>query len=273
MVSRLQALHEEGAMSPARLVGWLAITLLAGCQRMTLEGTVTGPTGDPLPDARVAVVGALCHGKTDAEGHFSLPCTPGDLHVAVMQEGYVSKSLSVQATEKRAYPLGDIALLPIPDSPGLYVLHGATWKTPAPVLLERRNDLHADPPRRSTCLLPSEAGGTPVTDEVVLYARDAGDLEVFRLDNEGCARHLKRQGRGWVTVDTVRPQRDEETVAQGQRVIRLTLKPGRYVVAPWSTGAFTKDDKASRQAGAERLSAYLLVDGGSPDEPAPLEGH
>lgn len=262
MVSRLQALHEEGTMSPARLVESLALSiLLAGCQRMTVQGTVTGPTGDPIADARIAVVGSLCHGRTDAEGHFSVPCTPGDLDVAVMQQGYVSRNVKVKATERQPYPLGKIQLLPIPESSGLYVLHGATWEPPAPVLLERRADLNAKPIRRATCLVPGDVEGTSVPEQAVLYDRDAGDIQVYKLDDEGCARHLQQHGPGWVTVDTVRPKRHDESVAQGQKVIRLELEAGRYIIAPWANGEFTKDRAKSHDAGADRFSAFLLVAG------------
>ncbi len=229
---------------------------LVGCAQLRVEGDVVDPAGAPIAKARVTVVGKLCSGVADAQGRFSVPCQPGELEIGVMQQGYVSQSIPLSASDKRTYPLGTITLLPIPAEKGLFALDGAVWVTLPPATLAQR--AAPDGKRRSTCLAERPEAPLPIAREATLFANDTVEVEVFRLDADGCAQHLTRAERGWTTIDTVRPKRANQTVGQDQHVIRLDLEPGEYVVAPWRAGTFVKASAPADEPGAERFAAFLV---------------
>lgn len=234
-----------------------AFFLLAACGRPTVAGTVTDLEGAPLADARITVVGTLCQGATDAAGRFEVPCQGGEHRVAITQQGYVSKQVDVTLSDG-THDLGAQALVRIPDGEGLFLFEGAGYATMAPSLLEERRSAAG----RAWCWVEGGAENPVAAGRVPIFAKQAGDWRVFRLDEEGCARRLERQGAHWKVTYTERPEETTEAVGTEQAVHILSLTPGRYVVVPWE-GDFV-EDRAASEGGPDRFRAWLLVAGDAP---------
>lgn len=102
----------------------------------TLSGTITGPSGTPVPNAKVsvksAVTGQVIETQTDSAGRYNLPnLTPGDCEVSVSVEGFISQTnkvtLLVGTAQSSDFALSAVpAASPLPETP--------TPKSAAPTL-------------------------------------------------------------------------------------------------------------------------------------------
>lgn len=247
--------------SPPHRAAAIALALVvAGCQRPTATGTVQDVTGAPLEGARVTVVGTLCQDITDDAGRFSLSCQPEPWKVMVVKKGYVSEEVDVDASEGDDHDLGTRTLVPIPEGgSGLYVYREGAWHRPGAGVLERRLDPpRGMPDRRSYCLLPDESASTEVpADELLLYEKGTTDWSLFRLDDDGCARHLTRDGRAWKIEYSEQPHSVGREVGGSQRLHTVDLEPGEYFLAWWRGGNFV--ETSASQDGPRRYAGFHLV--------------
>ena len=230
----------------------IALLWLVACGEPAITGTVTDVTGAPLADARVTVVGKLCQGPTDAAGRFEVSCQRGEHRVAVTAVGFVSREVDVALDDP--VDLGAVALVRIPDGEGLFLFDGASYRTLQPTLLAHRVDGER---ARAWCLVEGGPANPVSAGRLPIFAKAAGDWRAFRLDGDGCARRMEREGPHWKVRYDERPEETSQAVATEQSVHFLTLEPGRYVIAPWPGGNFQKDPEASRP-GEDRFRAYLL---------------
>ncbi len=222
-------------------------------------GLVTDRQGEPLEQAHITAVGTLCQTTTDAEGHFRLPCRPGAHRVAITRRGYLSEEMRVELGPE-PQDLGTLTLVSIPEGEGLFLLEGARFSEMAPAHLGRQDTGPARTPTgRAWCAVEGADTHHLPTREVSLFAKGVGDWRIFRLDEEGCARRLAREGDRWVVAWDERPQGTARTVSAGQSVHTLDLDPGRYAVVPWRAGRFQEDRSATADAGEPRYRAHLLV--------------
>jgi Carboxypeptidase regulatory-like domain len=92
-----------------------------------LSGTVTGPSGAPVANAKIAAknvaTGQSIETQTDARGHYNLPSlTPGDYEIEVTAEGFTSQTNKLTFTPGAALN-SDFALIAtasevkLPESP------------------------------------------------------------------------------------------------------------------------------------------------------------
>ena len=87
----------------------------------TLSGTVTGPSGTVVPNAKVSVknlvTGQVMETRSDPAGQYNLPnLTPGDYEVSVTAEGFTAQMKKVMLADGVARSF-DFALLALPDAP------------------------------------------------------------------------------------------------------------------------------------------------------------
>lgn len=241
---------------PAPPVVLAALTAVA-CGGSAVVGQVTDVTGAPLADSRVTAVGTLCQTPTDDEGRFRLKCsTEGDLQLIVTQTGYVSKELTVPQSDASEQDLGQVLLIKIPDGDGLFLFDGATYATMSAGVLGRT----ADPTDKAFCL--DRAGSTPnrvVAGPVPLYEKAVDDdWRLYKLDAEGCARRLRREGTTWSITWSEKAEMTTRDVEYEQKVHIATLPAGEYFLAWWRGGTFVTAS-AKGADGGDRYAGYWIV--------------
>jgi hypothetical protein len=243
-----------------RLASLLFLGVLTmGCRGMSIVGTVTDVSGQPLEDARVTVIGQLCIATTDAQGRFDLGCAEGTHLIAIGQQGYLSKEIEVEAVERKVYDVGPQVLIKIPEGEGLFLFDGANYSTMEPGLVERQ--LEGKPPRGKSFCVMREASppNTVKAGRVPVFAKRAGDWNVFRLDEKGCARRLTFDGAHWSVAYSEKPEATVKDVGTEQSIHILELEAGEYFVAHWRGGNFVEAKKAMEPGGPKRYSGFLLA--------------
>ena len=238
----------------------LLLALIVACGGPQVTGTVVDGGGEPLEGVHVTAVGTLCQTTSDAAGRFQLSCRAGTHQLAISRRGYVSEERTLDLAG--AEDLGEVPLVRIPEGEGLFLLEGGHYTRMSPSHLERR---HTGPPRRPTgrawCFLEDPSPNPVDPGEVSIFAKGVPDWRLFRLDEEGCARRMSREGERWDVTWDERPHGSRRSVSSEQSVHVHELAPGRYAVVPWRSGSFREDRPASAEAGARRYQGHLLVVG------------
>ncbi len=233
----------------------LALLLLA-CAQMAIEGTVVDVEGQPIEGARITAIPSQCQAVSDAEGHFELTCATGTYEITAGHAGYVSATIErFDATERKRYDVGRMVLVPIPEEKGL-LLYADTPKPLEPALLERRTGRGPDGPYRAYCLpagVEQPATVVPAGPRV-FYDHEAPDWHLFRLDDEGCAYRMARRDGRWQKVWAQSPEVERKELEPGLSLVRVQLEPGRYFIAHWEGGFFTKGSLGDRKG----YTGYLL---------------
>jgi len=241
-----------------RLTSLLLLGVLGmGCQGMSIVGTVTDVSGQPLEDARVTVVGQLCTAATDAQGRFDLSCSEGDHMVAIGQQGYISKEIEVQALERKVYDVGPQVLIKIPEGEGLFLFDGANYATMEPGLVERH--LEGKNAKSYYVVRDASPANKVKAGHVPIFAKRAEDWNVFKVDAEGCVRRLTFDGAHWSVAYSEKPESTSKDVGTEQSIHILDLQPGEYFVAHWRGGNFVEVKDAEGPGGLKRYSGFLLV--------------
>jgi len=96
--------HKMKAIALSLLLA--AASLHAQVIGATLSGAITGPTGTPVPNAKISVknlsTGQTAEGQTDAAGAYSIPnLPPGDYEVSVSAEGFAPKASNTKIAAAR----------------------------------------------------------------------------------------------------------------------------------------------------------------------------
>jgi uncharacterized surface anchored protein len=78
----------------------LVVPLHAQIASATLSGTITDPSGKPVPNAKVSVrkeaAGRAAEAETDSAGHYQISnLTPGDYEVSISAAGFATKAAKV----------------------------------------------------------------------------------------------------------------------------------------------------------------------------------
>ncbi|MBW1879285.1 MAG: carboxypeptidase regulatory-like domain-containing protein [Deltaproteobacteria bacterium] len=245
---------------PHRLASLLFLGVLGmGCRGMSIVGSVTDVSGQPLEDARVTIIGQLCFAPTDAQGRFDLKCAEGTYKIAIGQQGYISKEIEFDALERKIYDIGPQVLIKIPEGTGLFLFDGASYTTMEAGLVERT--LEGKPPRaKSFCVLRDDSPPHAVkAGRVPIFSKRADDWNVFRLDAQGCARRLAFDGAHWSVTYSEKPDATVKDVGTEQSIHILELAAGEYFIADWRGGTFVEAKHAMEPRGLKRYSGFLLV--------------
>lgn len=243
-------------MAP-RSAALLILLATTGCRGMSITGTVTDPAGNPVPDARIAVVGQLCFAHSDAEGIFELKCDPGEYEVAIAKAGYISNELDIDASERRNYDVGIRTLIAIPHGQGVFLFDGADYIDMEPGYVHRTTS--RDGARRAYCMLEDAPANKVPSGRVSFFDKEADDWLLFRLDDDRCARILEPGPNGWKIAWNDTPDPVVLDVGLEQSVHLFDLEPGEHFLAWWHRGSFAQDKKASEQRNDRLYLGYRIT--------------
>ena len=102
-------------------VGLGLLLALAGCNSAVIEGQVVDTFGNPIPGARVTVVGSMFAAESDQQGLFKLEYAPGKFEVEAAAEQHISATRSVEMSQKTQYPMAPLELVPVPQPGGIKI--------------------------------------------------------------------------------------------------------------------------------------------------------
>ncbi len=229
----------------ARIAALAAVLVTVGCTRMAIDGVVTDVAGEPIPGAMVSAVGgAQCQQATDASGAFSLVCKPAHYELHIGKHGYIPQVIEdFDASERKRYDIGSQALIKIPSSTGLTRFKGNEYVRMDRALLQRRS-ASGSSGYRHYCLDEKAGAVTQVAAGMQpFFDYESGGWKAFRLDDEGCAYRMSPDpaGKGKWRVDYAdKPEVETRQLEHGKEIVIMKLTPGRYFIADWERGFFTK---------------------------------
>ncbi|MCB9746083.1 MAG: carboxypeptidase regulatory-like domain-containing protein [Alphaproteobacteria bacterium] len=223
----------------------LLIVALTGCSQMAIDGQVTQVNGAPLEGAVVTAIGTQCRDTTDAEGRFELVCLPGTYDISIGAMSYISETIEAfEATERQRYDLGKRPLIRIPEEKGLLLFDGERYTPMRPGRLERRVGGSGMSAYKHYCLPPK---GTEVNTLRAgpqgFFDNESEGWRPWRLDAEGCAVRMSPETpTQWGFTYKEKAEFQTRAVAQDKKLVLMNLEPGRYFIADWRKGFFTKAD-------------------------------
>lgn len=220
---------------------------LVGC-KMAVDGEVLDVVGQPIPGATVTLVSverSQCQTVTDAAGAFELACPTGvyDLHIGA--EGYLDHiTEDFDASERKRHDVGRQTLIKLPTEEGLLRFDEGSYVAMPRARLERRKGGAGVDQWKHYCL-PEEVPEGQITrlppGNHAFFDNESVGWRPWRLDEEGCAyRMAPRDEKSWETTYAEKANYIEEKVAQGKKLVLMELPAGRYFIADWDNGFFTK---------------------------------
>ncbi|MCB9780903.1 MAG: carboxypeptidase regulatory-like domain-containing protein [Alphaproteobacteria bacterium] len=248
------------ASRPVLLALVPAALLLGACGRTAVDGEVVDVAGAPLEGAFVAAVGTTCSATVGADGRFSMPCTPGEHTLLITHPGYIERQAEVSAVARERKDLGKTVMIAIPEEQGLFLFEADRYVPMAGAWLDRTIvEGHSTTRTRSYCLDRQRSKPTRLAAGThALFDNESIGWRPFRLDDDGCAyRDFKDEQHRWEVTYKDKPPMQEQTVAEGKRIVALNLAPGEYFLADWDRGFFTPDDAID--ADGKRYSGVWLV--------------
>lgn len=222
-----------------------AASLLAtGCTRMAIDGVVQDVAGEPIVGANVtAVGGAQCGDQTDENGTFELVCSPGIYELHIGKAGYIPEvHKDFDASERKRYEMGKRSLIKIPGTKGLTRFKGNEYVAMERGLLERRSAGGANS-YRNYCVQPDTPSNALAAGVNPFFDYESEGWKVFKVDDEGCVYRMSpdasRKGK-WKVDWAERPEFEARELEHGKDIVLMDLPPGRYFIADWGKGFFTK---------------------------------
>ncbi len=241
------------------LVAAGALLATTGCSRMAIDGKVADVAGQPIVGAMVSAVGgAQCQTATGVDGTFELVCAPQHYELHIGKAGYVPKvKPDFDASERKRYDVGTLTLIKIPDTRGLtrfkgneYVPMDRGWLT--------KKTAPGQGGFRHYCLPDGVPANRLAAGHSPFFDYESEGWKVFRLDDEGCAYKMSpdpaRRGK-WKVDYADRPKWETQRLEEGKEIVIMALTPGRYFVADWAKGFFTKGKLAD---GTEGYLGYYV---------------
>lgn len=217
--------------------------LAAGCGGMAIDGVVVDQAGKPVADAAVTALETPCQTKTDAQGVFSLACTPGTYDLTISQVGHVTTTVKdFDASGRERYDLGRQVLVRIPQEKGLLFFTGGQFQTLEPGLLDRRTGGSGQGQYRYYCLDRDGSKVNTLRAGVhTFYDHDSVGWRAFRLDDDGCAYRMSPNSpTSWGVDYNEKADVELTQIERDLKRAELTLQAGEYFIAHWDQGFFTK---------------------------------
>ncbi len=226
-----------------------------GCTKMAVEGQVVDVTGAPIEAAQVTVMNSPCHGKSDAEGKYEITCPPGEYTFNISQGGYITETIDVEAIEHKRYDIGRSVLIKIPEKKGLFLLQNGEYIPMLPGSLQQNKGGSGMNAYRHYCLAPESEPTTLGVGVHALFDNESVGWRPWRLDERDCAYKMAPETKSrWGVTYKEKPEYEERQVAPGKKIALVNLTPGKYFIADWKLGFFTKT-----QENKKRYSGYYLV--------------
>ncbi|MED5373693.1 MAG: carboxypeptidase-like regulatory domain-containing protein [Myxococcota bacterium] len=220
--------------------------LLLACSGTRFEGSVVDVNGAPVAGAMVTVVGQPCQTVVQEDGTFSLPCASGVHDLSVGRSGYLSQSWEqLEATERKAYDLGQTTLVKVPEQEGLLVFQAGSYQPMERGFLVKDSGGRGVKQFRHYCLPEGATERMPVNrfpaGEVAFFDNHSEGWRPWKLDREGCAYRMSPTSETRWGVDySEKADWTETRLAEGQKLVVMTLEPGAYFIADWGNGFFVK---------------------------------
>ncbi len=226
---------------------------VTGCSRMAIDGQVADVAGEPIVGAMVSAVGgAQCQSQTDETGSFELVCSPQHYEIHIGKTGYIPEVLEdFDASERKRYEVGKRTLIKIPSERGLTRFKGNEY-----VAMERgwleKSTAGGKSGYRHYCLKGDVPVNTLVAGLNPFFDYESEGWKVFRLDDEGCAYRMSPDPTGkrkWKVDYADRPTWETRELETGKDIVIMDLPAGRYFIADWNKGFFSKGKLADGQEG------------------------
>ncbi len=221
---------------------FLAIFLLA-CSQMRAEGLVTDSVGTPQENVVVTAIGTHCQAYTDSTGHYSLSCPPGIYSITFSQTGYINQTLDqVDLQEKRTYEIPQVHMVRIPQDKGLLLFRGNEYHKLKPGHLRRKMGGSGISQFKWYCLEPAKSEANVFKPGVhTFFDNESVGWRPFKLDKQKCAYRMSPRSRSnWGVDYDEKASFEEQRLAEGKKLVDITLEPGEYFIADWERGFFTK---------------------------------
>jgi len=234
----------------------LLLSMLAGCGKMAIDGTVSDVSGEPIVGARVTLIGTQCQTVTDAEGRFELPCLPGVYTLTIGADSYLAQDIEqFDASERKRYDVGTRNLIKLPTDKGLLKFVDNAYEPLARGWIERRKGGSGTDQWKIYCLPEDEAEraeipvNTFAAGNQPFFDNDSGGWRAWKLDEEGCAYRMAPDTKSsWEMTYGEKPEMQEQRLEDGKSIVVLALEPGAYFVADWGTGFFKSATENERKA-------------------------
>jgi hypothetical protein len=84
------------------------------CSKPVIVGQVEDPTGSRIADVRISIDNSAYETRSDSNGRYTLPYTPGQFTVRFTKEGYTPDVLELSIQSKEEFPARKAVLLPLP---------------------------------------------------------------------------------------------------------------------------------------------------------------
>ena len=225
----------------------LAVVFVAGltaCSNMAIDGTVVDVTGAPIPGANIAAVGApQCSTSTGEDGRFELVCNPDTYHLTINAAGYLSVEETVEAVERERYELGTKVLVKIPSEKGLLKFDQNSYVAMESGLVVKKAGGKGRSAYKHYCLDPKVDNpvNTFAAGTHAFFDNESLGWRPFLLDEEGCAYRMSpTSDTRWGIDYAEKAAFETRQIEEGKEIVLITLEPGRYFIADWDQGFFTK---------------------------------
>jgi len=228
-----------------RSLSLLGVIGLTACSNMAIEGEVVDVTGSPIVGANISAAGApTCTTTTGDDGLFELVCAPDVYTINIGAAGYLSETLDqFDASERQRYPVGRKVLIKIPIEKGLLRFDGQSYTGMEPGVVVKRAGGEGTSAFKHYCV--AEDHENPVnglkSGTVAFFDNHSDGWRPFRLDEDGCAYRMSPTTETTWGIDYAeKAEIETKQVEEGKEIVLITFEPGRYFIADWDKGFFTK---------------------------------
>ncbi|NOU18470.1 MAG: carboxypeptidase regulatory-like domain-containing protein [Bacteroidales bacterium] len=99
------------------LLGFLII--LNSCDK-SINGKVIDNFNQPVEGVKIKIKNSAFESVTDKNGNFKIDFTAGKFEIEFQKENYILISKELEIAENKSYPLGQVDIIRIPNSKGLF---------------------------------------------------------------------------------------------------------------------------------------------------------
>jgi len=220
---------------------------LTGCGKMAVDGVVVDVTGAPIAGATVTLVGSQCQSVTDESGVFRVPCLPGEYLIHINADGFIEvKVENFDASERKSYDIGKQMMVTLPTEEGLLLLNENSYTSLPKSLLVRTKGGAGLEQWKHYCLpedreIPPEQIIRLPEGNHAFFDNEAPGWRPWILDEDGCAYKMEPKTKSaWETTYGEKANFLKEQIEDGKSIVLMELPAGRYFVADWEGGFFTR---------------------------------
>lgn len=207
------------------------VTLFNACDKK-MHGTITDNFNKPVENVEISIRNSGYIAQSNRNGEFKIDYSPGRINLDFQKDGYVPIQNEVELSEKRKHPLGEIKMIRVPDSTGIYVKGNNDFiKIPQRRMSfkeERNTRGYSAYLQRNFSISPDSVKIIKIDNikEVDIYDNNGITLHLVEADNYEVAKH--RRGLGFLAYqlnDVLGKQIDESKINVGLSTNVRSFKP------------------------------------------------